>query len=132
MGATAPNVAIMTTARIILGSGVGAAAATCPLYLAEMAPAHRRGRMVPINELMIVTGQFLAFSMNSLLDTAIDDPHKWRWMLGVAAVPAVALFVGMFFLPASPRWYAVGGRLDDTRRVLGLSRDRAEAAREYN
>jgi major inositol transporter-like SP family MFS transporter len=88
--------------------------------------------MVTINELMIVTGQFLAFSMNSLLDTAINDPHKWRWMLGVAAVPAVALFVGMFFLPDSPRWYAVRGRLDDTRRVLGLSRSPAEAAEEYN
>ncbi len=63
--AVAPNVAIMTTGRIILGFGVGAAAATCPLYLAEMAPAHRRGRMVTINELMIVTGQFLAFAMNA-------------------------------------------------------------------
>jgi major inositol transporter-like SP family MFS transporter len=132
MCATAPNVEIMVIARIILGFGVGAAAATCPLYLAEMAPTHRRGRMVTINELMIVTGQFLAFSMNSLLDAAIDDPHKWRWMLGVAAVPAVALFVGMFFLPDSPRWYAIRGRLDDTRRVLGLSRDQAAAAEEYN
>src|SRR3954449_8386999 len=77
--ATAPNVVIMTIGRIILGFGVGAAAATCPLYLAEMAPAHRRGRMVTINELMIVTGQFLAFAMNALLDALIKDPHVWRW-----------------------------------------------------
>jgi major inositol transporter-like SP family MFS transporter len=130
--AIAPNVAIMTTGRIILGFGVGAAAATCPLYLAEMAPADRRGRMVTINELMIVTGQFLAFAMNALLDALIKDPHVWRWMLGVAIVPAVALFVGMFFLPDSPRWYAVRGRFDDTRRVLELSREPAEAAEEYN
>lgn len=130
--ATAPNVEVMTAARILLGFGVGAAAATCPLYLAEMAPAHRRGRMVTINELMIVTGQFLAFSMNSLLNTFINDPHVWRWMLSVAAVPAVALFVGMFFLPDSPRWYAVRGRLDETRRVLGLSREPIEAEQEYN
>jgi MFS transporter, SP family, major inositol transporter len=129
--ATAPNVVIMTIGRIILGFGVGAAATTCPLYLAEMAPAHRRGRMVTINELMIVTGQFLAFSMNSLLNTLIDNPHVWRWMLSVAAVPAVALFIGMFFLPDSPRWYAVRGRLDATRRVLGLSRDPAEAGQEF-
>jgi major inositol transporter-like SP family MFS transporter len=88
--------------------------------------------MVTINELMIVTGQFLAFAMNALLDQLIQDPHVWRIMLGIAAVPAVALFVGMFFLPDSPRWYAVRGRLDDTRRVLGLSRDPAEAAEEYN
>src|SRR4051795_4006656 len=130
--ATAPNVGIMTTGRILLGFGVGAAAATCPLYLAEMAPADRRGRMVTINELMIVTGQFLAFAMNSVLDTVIQDPHVWRWMLGVATIPAVALFVGMFFLPDSPRWYAVRGRMADTRRVLELSRDPAEAAEEFN
>src|SRR5258705_13889530 len=130
--AIAPNVAIMTIGRIILGFGVGAAATTCPLYLAEMAPAHRRGRMVTINELMIVTGQFLAFAMNALLDALIKDPHVWRWMLGVAIIPAIALFTGMFFLPDSPRWYAVRGRLDDTRRVLELSRDPAEASEEYN
>ena len=130
--ATAPNVGVMVTGRILLGFGVGAAATTCPLYLAEMAPAHRRGRMVTINELMIVTGQFLAFAMNALLDALINDPHVWRWMLSVAIVPAVALFVGMFFLPDSPRWYAVRGRFDETRRVLELSRDPAEAAEEYN
>jgi major inositol transporter-like SP family MFS transporter len=129
---TAPNVVVMTIGRIILGFGVGAAAATCPLYLAEMAPAHRRGRMVTINELMIVTGQFLAFAMNAILDALIKDPHVWRWMLGVAIIPAVALFVGMFFLPDSPRWYAVRGRLGETKRVLELSRDPAEAAEEYN
>ncbi|MEU7818060.1 sugar porter family MFS transporter [Pseudonocardia sp. NPDC049154] len=128
----APTVAVMTTGRILLGFGVGAAATTCPLYLAEMAPADRRGRMVTINELMIVTGQFLAFAMNALLDALIKDPHVWRWMLAVAIVPAVALFVGMFFLPDSPRWYAVRGRLEDTKRVLALSRGEAEAAEEYN
>jgi MFS transporter, SP family, major inositol transporter len=129
---TAPNVGVMVAGRILLGFGVGAAATTCPLYLAEMAPAHRRGRMVTINELMIVTGQFLAFAMNALLDALIKDPHVWRFMLAVAIVPAVALFVGMFFLPDSPRWYAVRNRLDDTRRVLELSRDPAEAAEEFN
>jgi MFS transporter, SP family, major inositol transporter len=130
--AIAPNVTIMVIVRIILGFGVGAAAATVPLYLAEMAPIHRRGRMVTINELMIVTGQLLAFAMNALLDQIIEDPNVWRVMLGVAAVPAVFLLVGMFFLPDSPRWYAVRNRLDDTRRVLQLSRDPAEAAEEYN
>ena len=128
----APNFGVMLVARIILGLGVGAAAATCPLFLAEMAPADRRGRMVTINELMIVTGQMLAFIMNAVLDALIKDPHVWRWMLGIAAVPAVALLIGMFFLPDSPRWYAVKGRLDDTKRVLALSRGEAEAAEEYN
>jgi major inositol transporter-like SP family MFS transporter len=130
--AIAPNVPIMTTGRIILGFGVGAAAATVPLYLAEMAPVHRRGRMVTINELMIVTGQFLAFLMNAILDQLIQDPNVWRWMLGIAIIPAVALFIGLFFLPDSPRWYAVRGRLDEARRVLFLGRPEAEATEEYN
>jgi major inositol transporter-like SP family MFS transporter len=130
--ASAPNVDVMVAARIILGLGVGAAATTCPLYLAEMAPAERRGRMVTINELMIVTGQMLAFIMNAVLDHLIKDPHVWRYMLAVAAIPAVLLFVGMFFLPDSPRWYAVKERLADTRRVLEMSREPAEAAEEYN
>ena len=76
----------MLVARVILGLAVGAAAATCPLFLADMAPAHRRGRMVTINELMIVTGQMLAFIMNAVLDAVIKDPHAWRYMLGIAAV----------------------------------------------
>ncbi|SDY65867.1 MFS transporter, SP family, major inositol transporter [Geodermatophilus africanus] len=130
--AVAPNVPIMVAGRILLGFGVGAAAAVVPLYLAEMAPVDARGRMVTINELMIVTGQFLAFATNAILDAIIDDPNVWRWMLGIATIPAVALFIGLFFLPDSPRWYAVRNRLDDTRRVLNLSRPPAEAGEEYN
>jgi MFS transporter, SP family, major inositol transporter len=129
--ALAPNVAIMVAARIVLGLGVGAAAVTCPLYLAEMAPADRRGRMVTINELMIVTGQMLAFAMNALLDHFIRDPHVWRTMLAVAAVPAVALFLGMLVLPDSPRWYGFKGRMAEARNVLALSRTPREADDEY-
>jgi MFS transporter, SP family, major inositol transporter len=129
--AIAPNVQLMVAARIVLGLGVGAAAVTCPLYLAEMAPADRRGRMVTINELMIVTGQMLAFATNALLDHLIHDPHVWRIMLGVATVPAVALLVGMFVLPDSPRWYGLKGRMSEARAVLGLSRPPAEADAEY-
>src|SRR3712207_3920014 len=81
--AVAPNVVIMVIGRILLGFGVGAAAAVVPLYLAEMAPVDARGRMVTINELMIVTGQFLAFATNAILDAIIQDPHVWRRMLGV-------------------------------------------------
>ena len=128
----APSYGVMLIARIVLGLAVGAAAATVPLFLAEMAPAHRRGRMVTINELMIVGGQFLAFAINALIDALFSGSHIWRWMLLVAVVPAIALFIGLYFLPDSPRWYAVRGRFDDTRRVLELSRNQAEAAEEYN
>ncbi|HEX3733244.1 MAG TPA: sugar porter family MFS transporter, partial [Mycobacteriales bacterium] len=129
--AAAPNVGLMVLARIILGLAVGAASVTVPVYLAEMAPAHRRGRIVAINELMIVTGVLLAFVINVVIDQTVGGQHAWRWMLAVAAIPAILLLVGMFFLPDSPRWYAVKSRLEDTRRVLGLSRDPAEAAAEF-
>jgi MFS transporter, SP family, major inositol transporter len=128
----APSFAVMLPARIVLGIAVGAAAATVPVYLAEMAPAHRRGRMVTINELMIVGGQFLAFAINALINSLFGGASVWRWMLIVAAIPAIALFIGLFFLPESPRWYAVRGRLDDAKRVLHLSRPPEEAAEEYN
>ena len=129
--ALAPSVTFMIAARIVLGLGVGAAAVTCPLYLAEMAPAHLRGRMVTINELMIVTGQMLAFAINALLDALIHDNEVWRSMLGIASIPALALLAGMLMLPESPRWYAIRGRLEDSRRVLNLSRSPEEAAAEF-
>ena len=129
--ALAPTVQIMVAARIVLGFGVGAASVTCPLYLAEMAPPDRRGRMVTINELMIVTGQMLAFAMNALLDHLIQDPHVWRIMLAVASIPAVALLVGMLFLPDSPRWYGLKGRFDEARTVLGYSLDPRAADAEF-
>jgi MFS transporter, SP family, major inositol transporter len=81
---------------------------------------------------MIVVGQLLAFSINALIDALFGGQSVWRWMLIVAAIPAVALFVGLYFLPESPRWYAVKGRMEDARRVLTLSRSPEEAAEEYN
>lgn len=129
--AIAPTVGFMVVARVILGLGVGAAAVTCPLYLAEMAPAHLRGRMVTINELMIVTGQMLAFAVNALLDALIQDPGVWRLMLGVASIPAIALLIGMLVLPESPRWFAIRDRFAESRRILDLSRSPAEADFEY-
>ena len=129
--AIAPTVGFMVVARVILGLGVGAAAVTCPLYLAEMAPAHLRGRMVTINELMIVTGQMLAFAINALLDAVIHDSEVWRIMLGVASIPAIALLIGMLALPESPRWFAIRDRLDESRRILNFSRSPEEADFEY-
>jgi MFS transporter, SP family, major inositol transporter len=130
--ALAPSFAVMVSARVVLGIAVGAAAATVPVYLAEMAPAHKRGRMVTINELMIVGGQFLAFAINALINALFGGESVWRWMLAVAAIPAIALFIGLFFLPESPRWYAVRGKLDEAKQILGLSRPPEEAAEEYN
>lgn len=130
--AIAPTVALMIAARILLGFGVGAAAVSCPLYLAEMAPAEKRGRMVTINELMIVTGQMLAFMINALLAVLIADAHVWRIMLGVATIPALVLFFGMFLLPESPRWFGARGRVEEARGVLSLSRTPDDADQELS
>jgi major inositol transporter-like SP family MFS transporter len=129
--ATAPSLVPMIFARIVLGLAVGAASATVPLFLAEMAPANRRGRIVTINELMIVTGQMMAFIVNAGLDRWYDGPSVWRWMLAIASVPAVLLFFGMMTLPDSPRWYALKGRFADVRRVLQLTRPPQDVEPEY-
>lgn len=128
--AVAPGFVVLFISRIVLGLGVGAASVICPVYLAEMAPAARRGRMVTVNELMIVSGQLLAFVINAVLNATIESDEVWRWMLGVAAVPAVALLVGLFTLPESPRWYAVRGDLRRAEEVLLRGRSATEARAE--
>lgn len=116
--ALAPNVAFLVGARIVLGFAVGVASVVVPLYLAEMAPASQRGRIVTVNQLMLVIGLFLAFVINAVLANLINDPAVWRYMLGIAIVPAAGLLFGMLSLPDTPRWYASKGRLPEARRTL--------------
>ncbi len=128
--ALSPGFGLLVLFRFLLGLGVGAAAVICPVYLAEMAPKNARARMVTINELMIVTGQLLAFAINALIGVLSDGQGEWRIMLGVAAIPAVGLIVGMLVLPESPRWLALRGRTEEARTVLHRSRSEAEAEAE--
>ncbi|MBH1932991.1 sugar porter family MFS transporter [Streptomyces sp. AV19] len=123
--AVAPTVPLMVAARFVLGLAVGSASVITPLYLSEIAPPHIRGRLVSFNSLMIVSGQLLAYVVNAILARW----EAWRWMLGLAALPAVALFIGMFFLPDTPRWYISRGRADEAGRVLRrtLPADEVEA-----
>ncbi|MEU2787657.1 sugar porter family MFS transporter [Streptomyces sp. NPDC007100] len=112
--ALAPTVPFMIVARFALGLAVGSASVITPLYLSEIAPPHIRGRLVSFNSLMIVSGQLLAYLVNAVLARW----EAWRWMLGLAALPAVALFVGLFFLPDTPRWYVGKGSTEEAARVL--------------
>jgi len=116
--ALAPSVAIMVAMRFVLGMAVGGASATVPVFIAEMAGPSRRARLVSQNELMIVGGQLLAYVLNAVLAHISDSPQVWRIMLGVAAVPAVLLGLGMLFVPASPRWLASKNRMTEARDVL--------------
>jgi major inositol transporter-like SP family MFS transporter len=115
----APDRHVMTVARVLLGLGVGGASVTVPSYLAEISPANRRGRLVTRNELMIVTGQFLAFVSNAVIAKTMGESESvWRVMLAMAIIPAVALWVGMKVMPESPRWLATQGREAEALVVL--------------
>jgi major inositol transporter-like SP family MFS transporter len=76
--ALAPNVGTLVVARIALGYAVGVASVVVPLYLAEMAPSSQRGRIVTMNQLMLVMGLFLAFVINAVLANVIHTPNVWR------------------------------------------------------
>lgn len=129
----APNVAVMVTFRFLLGLAVGGASVTVPTYLAELSPAEKRGRMVTQNELMIVGGQLLAFVSNAILGNMMaDDVHVWRYMLAIAALPAILLFIGMLKMPESPRWLMSKGREQEALRALRLIRSDEEAKAEFH
>ena len=114
----APSVEIMVIMRFVLGLAVGGASSTVPVFIAEMAGPSRRARLVTQNELMIVTGQLIAYALNALLAHFSDSPDVWRYMLAIAAVPALLLGIGMMFVPPSPRWLASKNRMDEARAVL--------------
>ncbi|MFE5838006.1 sugar porter family MFS transporter [Arthrobacter sp. NPDC056493] len=120
--AMAPNTAMIILARFVLGLAVGGASATVPVFLAELAPASRRGQIVTVNELMIVTGQLIAYSSNAVLGSVSGDGHVWRWMLVLASLPAVLLWLGMLLVPESARWLVSQGRIDQARRSLTRTR----------
>ncbi|GAA2097027.1 sugar porter family MFS transporter [Streptomyces albiaxialis] len=115
MAAFAPSAALLTAARVVLGLGIGAASNLVPVYIAEVAPPRFRGRLVGLNQLMITLGIVLAYVANYTLK---DVPHDWRWMFGLAAVPAVLFGAGMLLLPESPRWLALRGATERARAAL--------------
>ncbi|EHO51507.1 sugar porter family MFS transporter [Lentilactobacillus kisonensis] len=108
--------------RVFLGLAVGASSALVPAYMSEMAPAKMRGRLTGINQTMIVSGMLLSYVMDFVLK-GLPENLAWRLMLGLAAVPALVLFVGVSFLPESPRFLVKSHRVDDARTVLGYIRD---------
>lgn len=115
----APNVAIMVTFRVVLGLAVGGASAIVPVFIGELAPTDRRGTLVARNELLIVTGQLLAYTTNAIIATYFpDDHHTWRYMLLLCTIPAVGLFIGSFFLTESPRWLIDQNREGEAKTVL--------------
>ncbi|WP_447886057.1 sugar porter family MFS transporter [Serratia fonticola] len=123
--AFAPNNEVLLVSRVLLGLAVGIASFTAPLYLSEIAPERIRGSMISMYQLMITIGILGAY----LSDTAFSYSGSWRWMLGIITLPALLLFVGVFFLPRSPRWLASRGRDAEARKVLEMLRDTTDQAK---
>jgi len=112
--AFAPNAAILVIGRLVVGFGVGVASVAAPLYAAEMAPTHLRGRFVSLYQLAITVGIFIAY----LVDYILSHSSGWRAMLGVSAVPAVLLVLAMLPLPDSPRWYMTANKRAQAAKAL--------------
>lgn len=114
--AYSPALSFFLLMRFMAGIGVGMASMLSPLYIAEVSPAHVRGRNVAINQLTIVIGILVTNLVNYSL--ADNGPDTWRWMFGLGAVPAVLFLVGVLWLPESPRYLMKVGRVNAAEKVL--------------
>jgi SP family galactose:H+ symporter-like MFS transporter len=120
--ALSPDAKILIFARFFLGIAIGVASFTAPLYLSEISPQRVRGSMISMYQLMITIGIVLAFLSNTWLGNyAVIDGvtgGHWRMMLGIIAIPAAVMFLGVLFLPESPRWLFLKGRKENAVSVL--------------
>lgn len=133
--ATAPVEHVLIVARFFLGIAVGMASFTAPLYLSEISPEAVRGGMISMYQLMITIGIVLAFVSDTYLASyatigGVTGGH-WRMMLGVISIPAALMFVGVLFLPESPRWLCLKGLPTHAAEVFRrMHLDDAEIAAE--
>jgi SP family arabinose:H+ symporter-like MFS transporter len=109
--------------RFIGGLGIGGSSVLAPMYIAEIAPAKLRGRLVGLFQFNVVFGILVAYFSNYLIGLQRFGASEWRWEFGVTAIPAAVFFVMLFTIPRSPRWLVKKGRVDEARAVLRLTGD---------
>src|SRR6266550_3049002 len=124
--AVAPSPAILIVSRVVLGLAIGLASTNVPVYLSEVAPPHARGWVVSLFQLAVTVGIVVAY----LTDYAFAGVEGWRWMLGLAVVPAFVFGIGMFFLPETPRWLIRRGHHETAHGVLVRIRELADVRLE--
>jgi SP family galactose:H+ symporter-like MFS transporter len=124
--ALTPNVLLLIAGRIIVGLAIGIASMTAPLYISEVAPANARGSLVSLNQLAITIGIVVSY----LVDYALAPTQGWRSMLGLAAIPALILALGMLPLPDTPRWLMNHNEPEKARVVLNRIRVGGDAEKE--
>ncbi len=108
------NITEFNAFRILGGFGVGAACIVSPMYIAEIAPAYIRGRLVFITQVSNVVGALISYVVTYTLSFS----GNWRWMFGSTAIPAIVFLIGLAFVPESPRWLALKGRIDEALKGL--------------
>lgn len=113
--------------RLITGIMLGCISVVTPMFIAEISPAKKRGRLVLLNQFFVVTAIFLAFAVNYFLAGTIEF-DSWRWMIGVEAIPALSFFLLLNMVPESPRWLVNQGRNEEAHAVF--QRIRAENPEE--
>jgi sugar porter (SP) family MFS transporter len=115
-----PNPHLLALSRILLGFAVGGSSQVTPMYIAELAPPARRGRLVISFNLSIGIGILVA----NIVGFTLQDIWTWRWMIAAAVFPAIVLFLCMLMLPESPRWLAENISMEKARAVLERVRER--------
>jgi len=115
--------------RFIGGLGIGGSSVLGPMYIAEIAPAKWRGRLVGFFQFNVVAGILVAYLSNYIIRLANLGPQDWRWMLGVTGLPALFFLLMLFLIPRSPRWLVKKSRLAEARETLNaIGEDDVEAA----
>ncbi|WP_433975283.1 sugar porter family MFS transporter [Tunturiibacter lichenicola] len=111
---------VLMVARFVGGLGIGGSSVLGPVYIAELAPAKYRGRMVGMFQINIVIGILLAYLSNYIITTRNLGPLQWRWEFGVAIVPSILFLIMLYGIPRSSRWLVTTNQTDEAREVLEM------------